>query len=291
MSFSSRVKQEIFEHIGPRHCRIAELSAIIGNSGKFSPTDDMQEFELKTENNFARAKFDKLTEMDFNRSSSAVWVTKMLFACNGAISPTKGECCKKAYIRGAYLASGTMANPSGAYHMEFAVNSKHIAEISDIFAFFGLTPKRHSRKSQQILYFKEAEQIATILNIVGAHVALMEFENFRVGKDVNNAINRAANAAAANADKVVAASARQSRDIMDIQNLVGLSVLDDGLAQVAQIRLDNPLLSLEDIGKKLIPPISKSGVNHRLKKIAQIAEGYRQQQRKHKLNLEVYSDD
>jgi DNA-binding transcriptional regulator WhiA len=285
MSFSSKVKQEIFQHIGPRHCRIAELSAILGNIRKFEP-----EFKIKTENSLARAKFDKLTEMDFDRGKSATWVTKMLFACSGAVSPTKGECCKKAYIRGAYLAGGTMANPAGAYHMEFAVNPKHISDVTEIFAFFGLAPKRHKRKSQQILYFKEAEQIATVLNIIGAHVALMEFENCRVGKDVNNAINRAANAAAANADKVVAASAKHSRDIMDIQNLVGLSVLEDSLAQVAQIRLDDPLLSLEDIGKKLVPPISKSGVNHRLKKIAQIAEGYRQQNLK-RTELEVYSND
>jgi len=277
MSFSSKVKQEIFEHIGPRHCRIAELSAIIGNLGKAALSPEMPEFDIKAENSLARAKFDKLTEMDFDRGKSATWVTKMLFACGGATSPTKGECCKKTYIRGAYLAAGTMANPAGAYHMEFAVNSNSIDNIIDIFAFFGLTPKQHKRKSHQILYFKEAEQIATVLSIIGAHVALMEFENFRVGKDVNNAINRAANAEAANADKVVAAAAKHSRDILDIQSLVGLSVLDDGLAQVAQIRMEDPLLSLEGIGKKLVPPISKSGVNHRLKKIAQIAEIYRKQ--------------
>ena len=287
MSFSAKVKREIFENIGARHCRIAELSAIIDNCGRHVPV-----FEIKTENSLVRAKFDRLTEMDFNRGSSGAWVTNMLFACNSAANPTKGECCKRAYIRGAYLAAGTMANPAGAYHMEFAVNPRHIDGLTEIFAFFGLTPKLHRRKSQQTLYFKEAEQIATVLNIIGAHVALMEFENCRVGKDVNNAINRAANAAAANADKVVAASAKQSRDIMDIQNLAGLSVLEDGLAQVAQIRLEEPLISLEDIGKKLVPPISKSGVNHRLKKIAQIAEGYRQrQQAKAQAELEVFRND
>ena len=276
MSFSSKVKQEIFDNLGARHCRIAELSAIIDNCGKLTPA-----FEVKTDNSLVRAKFDRITEMDFGRGSSAAWVTKMLFACNGAVNPTKGECCKKAYIRGAYLAAGTMANPAGAYHMEFAVNPNRITEISEVFAFFGLTPKQHKRKSQQILYFKEAEQISTVLNIIGAHVALMEFENCRVDKDVNNAINRAANASAANTDKVVRAAAKHIKDIMDIQSIAGLSVLDDALAEVAQIRLDDPLLSLEDIGKKLTPPISKSGVNHRLKKIAQIAEVCRRQTSKH----------
>ncbi|MDR2183381.1 MAG: DNA-binding protein WhiA [Clostridiales bacterium] len=285
MSFSSKVKREIFKHIGPRHCRIAELSAIIDSCGKFAPV-----FEIKTENGLVRAKFEKFTSMDFNRNDDN-WLAKMMFACGPAngrpVGATKSECCKKAYVRGAYLSAGTMANPAGAYHMEFAVSPGAIAHITEIFAFFGLAPKIHRRKSQQILYFKEAEQIATVLNIIGAHVALMEFENCRVGKDVNNAINRAANAEAANADKVVAASAKQSRDILDIQNLVGLSVLDDALAQVAQIRMDNPLLSLEGIGKKLDPPISKSGVNHRLKKIAQIAEMYRRQHVKAQFKTEV----
>jgi len=185
------------------------------------------------------------------------------------------DCGNRSYIRDAYLAGGTMANLKKAYHMEFAVNSGNIAKVNAAFAMFGLLPKHHIRKSQQILYFKEAEQIATVLNIIGAHVALMKFENYRVGKDVNNDINRQANAVAANADKIIAASAKHIKDIMDIQQMTGLSVLDAGLAQVAQMRLDNPLLSLEDIGKKLTPPISKSGVNHRLKKIAEIAERYR----------------
>jgi len=270
MSFSSKVKREIFETIGPRHCRIAELSAIIDNCGKFEPGFSIESGIL------VQAKFKKLAEMDFGDD-----IEKMLFACGRAgkqMRPTKGECCKRSYIRGTYLATGTMADPKGAYHMEFATNPDCIAKISEAFVFFGLAPKHHVRKSQEILYFKEAEQIATILSVIGAHIALMEFENCRVGKDVNNAINRAANAVAANENKIIAASANHIKDIMDIHNLVGLSDLDEGLAQVAQIRLDNPLLSLEDIGKKLSPPISKSGVNHRLKKIAQIAEIYRRNQ-------------
>ena len=189
--------------------------------------------------------------------------------------PSKDGSCKRARIKDALLAAGTMANPRKAYHMEFAVDSACIGDITEAFTSFGLLPKHHKRSAQQVLYFKEAEQIATVLNIIGAHVALMEFENCRVDKDVNNAINRAANAVAANADKVIAASAMHIRDIMDIQRLAGLSALDAGLARVAQLRLDNPLLSLGDLGKMLVPPISKSGVNHRLRKIAEIAETYR----------------
>ena len=184
-------------------------------------------------------------------------------------------CANRAYLQGAYLDVGTMVHPKKAYHMEFAALPSQKEKLLETLTFFGLTPKEHERKSGDILYFKEAEQIATVLNIVGAHVSLMEFENCRVDKDVNNSINRAANAAAANADKVLSASARHVRDIMDIQEIAGLSSLGAGLYEVAQLRLDNPLASLEDIGKSLTPPISKSGVNHRLRKIGEIAEGYR----------------
>jgi len=282
MSFSSKVKQEILSLTGPRHCRIAELSAIVDCYDKALP-----DFEAKTGNSLVQTKFNMLTKADFNPSSSDGWAAKMLCACDKKTNPVKSECCKRAYVRGMYLAAGTMANPANTYHMEFAINSDQLPYIIEIFAFFDLNPKMHSRKSQQILYFKEAEQIATILNIIGAHIALMEFENCRVGKDVNNAINRVANAAAANADKVVAASAKHVSDIMLIQSMAGLSVLNEGLAQVAVIRQDNPLLSLEDMGKMLIPPISKSGVNHRLKKIALIADGYRQKTQKVSTELEV----
>lgn len=187
----------------------------------------------------------------------------------------QSACANKTYLQGAYLEMGTMVHPKKAYHMEFSVMPTHKQKLMDVFAFFSLTPKEHFRKAGDVFYFKESEQIATILNIVGAHVSLMEFENYRVGKDVNNAINRAANAAAANEDKVISASARHVRDIMDIQRIAGLGALEPGLAEVAKIRLDNPLATLDDIGKQLSKPISKSGVNHRLKKIGEMAKIYR----------------
>ena len=253
MSFSAKVKEEIFGIFGSRHCRMAELSAIVHIGGNFG------------DNDLARQKLEMLIQRDLGgkRDFSEI------------IQNPKSECCKRAYIRGAYLCVGTMAHPKKGYHMEFAAAPDYKAYLMEIFGFFGLAPKEHFRKTGHILYFKEAEQISTILNIMGAHVAMMEFENCRVGKDVNNAINRAANAAAANTDKVIAASVRHIRDIMDIQRLAGLSVLEADLAEVAKIRLDDPFASLEKIGKQLERPISKSGVNHRLKRIAEIAEKYR----------------
>ncbi|MCL2397017.1 MAG: DNA-binding protein WhiA [Defluviitaleaceae bacterium] len=195
------------------------------------------------------------------------------------------ECSKRAHIREAFMSNGTMADPAKAYHLEFVVNQENIDVLEQNLAFFGLASKRHLRKSAHILYLKEAEQIATLLNIIGAHVALMEFENCRVNKDVNNDINRVANAQAANEDKIIKASTQHIVDIMDIQRGGGLSALTENLARVARLRLDNPLASLEDIGKMLTPPISKSGVNHRLKKIAEIAAKYREHQK-----TEVYND-
>lgn len=265
MSFSSKVKQEIFKAEGPRHCRIAALSAILDIYG----SNESSEFSLKTDNSLIAGKFWQILETDFDGD-----INNALLACGGGLA-VKSECCKRAYIRCAFLCSGTMADPKKAYHMEFGTNPSHIDEMGALFEFFDLSPKIHRRKSAHILYFKEAEQIATILNIMGAHVALMEFENRRVDKEVNNSINRMSNALAANEDKIIRASAKHIVDIMDIQKMAGMAVLNENLARVAKLRLDNPLASLEDIGKMLKPPISKSGVNHRLKKIADIAEKYR----------------
>jgi len=194
------------------------------------------------------------------------------------VKTSQPDCENRAYIRDAYLQAGTMAHPQKGYHLEFAVTPMYKPRLLGVLAEFGLLPKEHTRSNGEILYFKEADQIATVLNIIGAHVSLMEFENCRVDKDVNNAINRAANASAANADKVIAASVRQIADIMDISRTIGLSALPKNLADVAKLRMDNHLATLDDIGKQLSPPISKSGVNHRLKKISYIAEECRRQQ-------------
>jgi len=186
------------------------------------------------------------------------------------------DCENRAYIRDAYIHTGTMAHPNKGYHLEFAVTPMYKPRLLAALTAFALAPKEHTRANGDILYFKEADQIATLLNIMGAHVALMEFENCRVGKDVNNAINRTANAAAANTDKVIAASARQIADIMDISRTIGLSALPAHLGDVARLRLDNQLATLEDIGRMLSPPISKSGISHRIKKISAIAEDCRE---------------
>ncbi|MCL2855577.1 MAG: DNA-binding protein WhiA [Defluviitaleaceae bacterium] len=185
------------------------------------------------------------------------------------------SCWERAYIRQAYLSAGTMTDPKKSYHMEFATDQLYKQRLTDAFAFFGLSPKKFKRKGVDILYFKEAEQISTILTAMETLDALFEFENCRVEKDMNNAINRTANAAAANADKVISASVRHVRDIQDIQRIVGLSALPPNLVQIAQIRLEQPFATLEDIGTQLTPPISKSGVNHRLRRIGEIAEKYR----------------
>ena len=263
MSFSSKVKQEV---AAVRHCRIAELAAIVDIHGE---TGDAS--ALRTDNSLTKSRFNEIIQTDFGGDITS---ESVLLACRSGHA-TNSECCKRAYIRSAFLCAGTMADPKKAYHMEFAANPHRIEELWSLLAFFGLSPKIHLRKSAHIVYLKEAEQISTVLNIMGAHVAMMEFENRRVDKDVNNSINRVSNALDANEDKVIKASTKHIVDIMDLQRLGGMSSLSDGLAEVAALRLDNPLASLEDIGKMLSPPISKSGVNHRLRKIGQIADKYR----------------
>ncbi|MCL2619661.1 MAG: DNA-binding protein WhiA [Defluviitaleaceae bacterium] len=187
----------------------------------------------------------------------------------------KDKCEQRAYIRQAYQLAGTMVHPEKGYHMEFATDPLYKQRLTDAFIHFNLSPKEHHRKGVDILYFKESEQIATILAIMDTPKALFEFENCRVDKDMNNVINRTANAQAANADKVISASARHVRDIQDIQRIEGLSSLPLELVKVAQARLENPFAPLEVIGAELSPPLSKSGVNHRLRRIGEIAQQYR----------------
>ena len=179
----------------------------------------------------------------------------------------------RIYLRTAFLEAGSVNGTDKAYHLEFIVNdeNQHIKLIK-ILKGFGLTPKTTSRSGKSIIYFKDGNQIAEILNIIGAHKSLMEFENTRAKKEIGNSINRLANCEAANIDKSISAAVKHREDIELIIEKMGLESLDSQLYECAILRLNNPELSLFEIGQKLSPPIGKSGVSHRFRKIAAIAE-------------------
>lgn len=185
----------------------------------------------------------------------------------------KRTCCKRSYLRGAFLGAGSVSNPEKTYHLEFVANSnEHACELMKLINSFDLNSKVIQRKSSYVVYIKEGEQIIDLLNIIGAHSALLDFENVRVYKEMRNNVNRLVNCETANLNKTVDASVRQIESIKLIGRTIGIKRLSQGLREIAEIRMKYPDLPLKELGEMLDPPIGKSGVNHRLRKIERIAE-------------------
>ena len=188
----------------------------------------------------------------------------------------KNSCCKRAFLRGAFLCLGSMSNPQKSYHLEFVCEYEPWAlQIQQTTAGFGIETKIIRRKKYYVVYLKEGAGIVDLLNVMGAHRALMELESLRVEKEVRNSINRQVNCEAANITKTVKAANKQIEDIEYLKKYYGLSNLPEGLKQMAEVRLEHPDSALAELGGYLNPPVGKSGVNHRLRKLSEIAERIR----------------
>ena len=186
-------------------------------------------------------------------------------------------CCRRAYIRGAFISVGSVNDPEKNYHLEFVLADLSAAEqLRDLINAFGLDAKVVERKEHYIVYLKEGEQIVDLLNIMEAPLALMDLENVRIVKEMRNDINRKVNCETANLNKVVGAAVKQLEDINYIEETIGLARLPEQLAEVARVRLEYPDRSLKELGSFLMTPVGKSGVNHRLRKISSIAEALRE---------------
>jgi len=190
---------------------------------------------------------------------------------------TQNSCCKRSFIRGAFLSSGSMSNPKKAYHLEFDVPDLDKAQqLKELILAFHIDAKIVRRKNSYVVYIKEGSQIVDLLNVMEAHVALMNLENVRILKEMRNQVNRQVNCEAANISKTVAAASKQMEDILYIKEHMGFGDLADGLKEIAQLRIDYPEASLKELGSMLSPPIGKSGVNHRLRKLSMIADQLRE---------------
>lgn len=188
----------------------------------------------------------------------------------------KKICCKKAYLRGAFLAGGSVSDPEKTYHLEITSHSRKFAiELTKILAGFKLNAKIIKRKGSHVTYLKEGENIVDFLNIAGAHTALMELENVRILKGMRNSVNRMVNCETANLEKTVNASVRQVENIRYLMEKVGFEKLPENLKEIAELRLTYSDSSLVELGQLLRPPLGKSGVNHRLRKLDRIAEDER----------------
>ncbi|MBP3567696.1 MAG: DNA-binding protein WhiA [Lachnospiraceae bacterium] len=310
MSFSSIVKKELCEQISPaRHCKLAEISAIIAFCGKIVVDKDQRLIiKLQTESTILTKKIYQLLKQVFQVSAElatrAVSAKKNLYeliltaeetelvlaACKLAVAGEEKNgrslvveqtivtksCCRRSFIRGAFLAAGSVSDPNSSYHFEIVVNQEKNGELlCEVMRSFAVDAKMIARKYHYVVYVKEGSQIVDLLNVMEAHVALMEFENVRILKDMRNTINRKVNCEAANINKTVKAATRQVEDILYIQEKVGLATLAEGLEEIALLRIEYPEASLKELGEMLNPPVGKSGVNHRLKKLCEIADGLR----------------
>ncbi len=181
------------------------------------------------------------------------------------------------FIAGAFLSCGSVNNPENGYHLEFSVNTPKLSDdLSRLLVSYGFNVKSVIRKNNSILYIKESENIEEILTFMGAQNSTLEIMNIKIFKDMRNRVNRVRNCDMANLNKTSAASVSQTQDIRLIETTVGLDSLPDTLREIAEARLDNPEFSLTDLGEILDPPIGRSGVNHRLKRLKQIADQIRE---------------
>ena len=287
MSFSGEVKQELAKHVSPaRHCQLAELAAILHFCGEFGRDGEGRyAIGLQTENEMIVRKCFTLLKKTFNIDTDN-WIDEAKMQeliskignLDDAVSSLllKNSCCQRAFLRGAFLSVGSISDPSKAYHLEFVCPTKEKAEqLRSVMANFEVEAKIVLRKKYHVVYLKEGSGIVDLLNVMEAHVSLMNLENLRILKEMRNSINRRVNCETANISKTVSAASRQISDIEFLRDAYGFSRLPAQLREMAQVRLENPDAPLKDLGQLLDPPVGKSGVNHRLRKLSELAESVR----------------
>lgn len=292
MSFSGDVKEELVNCIqNNKHCSIAELSAIVDMCGeiKKDPTES-RILTIKTENELVVRKSFTLLKKAYNiicdvniRFHSSKKGGSYILRCKGDELKTlenvviRTACCKKAYIRGAFLCSGSITDPKKSYHFEVVCPNQKVAErLRSMIRDFHVEAKCIERKSHQVVYIKEGSQIVDVMSAMGAHSSLMQLENIRIEKEIVNSVNRKVNCETANINKVIAASVRQKEDIHLIETTIGIEKIPENLQRIAYLRMNNPDIPLKELGEMLEPPLGKSGVNHRLRKISEIANRIRE---------------
>jgi DNA-binding protein WhiA len=300
LSFSAGVKNEIARILGEGRCCLrAELAALLAVNSltlREEGGTGSQGIVIATENAAIARKvftlFKKVTRLHtevavqkgvrFRRTNTymvrvpAQGGLEALLQDLAPLEPAAGglSCCWRAYLRGAFLAGGSITNPERGYHLEIAAPSREVAaKIGAVMEGYDLVPRMVRRKGKYVIYLKEGEQLVRFLSIVGAHRALLEFENIRVYKDVRNNINRLVNCDTANLGKTVEAARRQVEKIRYLERTVGLDSLPLGLREVARMRLEHPDLSLKELGQLMTPKLGKSGVNHRLRRLEAMADG------------------
>ena len=305
MTFSREVKEELGKNIPKaRHCRIAELSVILYHFGKLLPNQDGNHLVISCEQEMIARKCFTLIEKTFNisvglqkidrtyhleipdakLSEEICSAVKMLDPSTGNWLDTghisgvllKTQCCRRAFLRSCFFCNGSLSDPAKGYHLEFVCASDSFAvQIEEVLKDFDISAKIVTRKKYRVVYIKEGSAIVEFLNVCEAHVSMMNLENYRILHEIAGETNRRVNCETANLLKSVNAANAQVEDIQFIAETVGLDKLPDSLQEMAYVRLEHTDATLKELGEFLSPPVGKSGVNHRLRKIQEFAEKLR----------------
>ncbi|MFA6807864.1 MAG: DNA-binding protein WhiA [Eubacteriales bacterium] len=305
MSFSTVTKEELARvEENRKSCRLSELAALIRMDGMLQISANQKySLNVTTENASVARRIYGLAKTLLELPSGIVVRRKLRLKKNNSylvkIYPKgmedlqelgllndegeiiagitkkliKKKCNQKAYLRGAFLAGGSISNPEGNYHLEIITNNIILAQdLSNLINVFNLNAKISTRKKIHVVYIKESEHIFEFLALIGAHQAVFKFENIRILKGMRNQVNRIVNCETANLTKTVDAAVRQVENIKLIEKTIGVNALSDNLREIAFLRMEYPDSSLKELGEILTPKVGKSGVNHRLRKIEEIAE-------------------
>lgn len=290
MSFSQQTKAELCSpRVERRCCALAEAYGVLLYCRSFTPQEICistvcRPFAERLPHLFRRAfglGFDTLPGKDAERFSFKITdksKIKLIYDSLGCDTGTlslhinlgmlEEPCCRASFVRGAFLAGGSVTDPEKRYHMELATSHYSVSrEAYSVLRDLGFLPGEAERRGNHLLYFKKSEAIEDLLTTIGAPVAAMNLMAAKVDRSMKNSINRKVNCDSANADKLVAAAAEQLEAIKRIDRLYGLETLPDKLQETALLRFANPEASLTELAMLACPPVSKSCLNHRLRKL------------------------
>lgn len=308
LSFASETKKELTNINVKGCCAKAELSALIRMNGSLSFSNRKLVLDIQTENaaiarriyTLLKKSYDVEVELLVRKKmrlkKNNIYIVRLVMQAKEVLMDLKimeedftfvkeisraligKKCCKRSYLRGAFLAGGSVNNPeTSSYHLEiFSLYKEHNDSLCELMNIFELNSKTLERKKGFITYLKEAEKITEFLNIIGAHNALLRFEDIRIVRDMRNSVNRLVNCETANLNKTIGAAIRQVENIRFIKETVGLHILPEKLREIAELRVAYQDVTLKELGEMVTTgKISKSGINHRLRKIDEIAEKLR----------------
>ncbi|HIW17214.1 MAG TPA: DNA-binding protein WhiA [Firmicutes bacterium] len=294
MSFSSKVKTELCREnpVQKKCCARAECYGVLLYCNTFSHREiriitGSDSFAQRLPRLFKKAFGCSIEEQGEGSKHSFVMtdraVIRQIFESYGYtpdsalqhhinLAVLEDDCCRAAFVRGAFLAGGSIMDPAKRYHLELVTDHATVSrEAYSVLLEMGFAPKDISRNGHQVIYFKNSEAIEDLLTTIGAPVSAMEIMQAKVEKNMRNAVNRRVNCDSANADKVVSAAQAQLEAIRRIDRASGLGELPPRLQETALLRIANPEASLADLALLADPPVTKSCLSHRLRKLTEIA--------------------